>query len=151
MKKQYNSCGYKLKIKNKLSIADIAWSAGLFDGEGSVGIYGFGKKHTDMQLIVQFGMTDLKPLKKLSTMYGGYARKVKHRKNKSQVYQWVIYGKTALNMLKQIFPYTIIKKAQIKSTMEYPVGISAYHVGKKVMKKRFQIALKLRKLKRKHV
>lgn len=107
---------------------DLAYTAGLFDGEGSVGI----SKQTERKcktgyyyrLWVSMSNTDQEIIYWLEKHFGGSAiqRKVNGDRYKNQ-YQWALAPKNAINFLKLISPYVRIKKQQIELCIQFPTTI----------------------------
>lgn len=91
----------------------LAWLAGFFDGEGSVGLYLNGRAFSAKATIVN---TDRAVLEVIQMSFGGTLRQ---RKNTGRpVYTLVMGGSTAETMLRAIRPYTLVKSAQIDVFME---------------------------------
>jgi hypothetical protein len=94
-----------------LRIEDVAYIAGLFDGEGSVTTYdrGFGGR---VQLRCSIVNTYL-PILDWLLVTTGTGTLVKHKvysdKHK-ECKTWQCYGQNAKNLLEQMLPYLIIKR-----------------------------------------
>ena len=97
------------------------WSylGGLFDGEGSAGVYRYRRDKTlggyqaAMVPVCQLKMTDREPVDLLSLMfpaYGVYEYKIKSGKT---VYVWSCSYKGAVKFSKKILPY-LVNKSKIK-------------------------------------
>ena len=90
---------------------EIAYFAGLFDGEGSIGIYfTVSNKHTPAQT-VNITNTDIRVLARAKTLFGGqvYA----HMPNRVKpTWRWHISGLKAGRFLAAIMPHLVIKKSQ---------------------------------------
>ena len=98
-------------------IISAEYIAGFFDGEGSVGIYsrkdrlgGFGLRvqltqntSTDSQIILQY----------LQNKYGGNLTTQKTLSDKLK-YNWQLNSNKAVLFLKDIYPYSILKRKQIE-------------------------------------
>ena len=125
---------------------DAAWSAGLFDGEGCVGVYYYGPT---LGLTVQFGMTDLEPLEKLCTLWGGSIHKLGCRSTGAQVWHWTVRGKPALAMLEQMLPYLTNKREQARVALEYPPSPHGIKVSKENHAIRLRLFTQLKEMKKK--
>ena len=105
------------------SIADIAWSAGIIDGEGTISIFpryrsdaikkGTSFRNHGYCMRVSASNTDPRIIRKLAELWGGSFRLVKsNRSNRSPCWHWVIAAKKALVVVEQITPYLVCKKEQ---------------------------------------
>lgn len=100
---------------NFLFLSDVhkqLWIAGFFDGEGFIHL------STRGQIQVGIANSDLKALSFIKKTFGGGITTKKQKVNK-KLYMWRVYGQKALKFLKSIFPYSIVKKEQIKYAIEY--------------------------------
>ena len=93
-------------IKN---ITELAYFAGFFDGEGCVAIY--KKKY-----VVSLTNTDVRPLKKVQEMWGGFIN-VQKKENRrfaiQDIFRWQVYGHNARPFLEAIRPFVLVKREQI--------------------------------------
>ena len=106
----------------------IEYIAGFFDGEGSVGIYrnklakktGYGGEN--WRLSVNVGNVDPIVVRYLKERYGGslflYERS-KKMKNRQDAWYWMATGNGAAAFLREILPYSLVKKQQIELALEY--------------------------------
>lgn len=131
---------------------DVAYSAGLFDGEGSVGIYKFGM---DYRVLVQFGMTDLAPLEKMAALWGSRPHQVRRKFGETKVWHWKLYGGNAKFMLQQMLPYLTNKKPQALLALEFfeTVGQRGKksHMTQEVRDLRESLRIRMQGLKRREV
>ncbi len=104
----------------------IIYAAGLFDGEGYIVINKTlrpkEKRAPQYLLLIGITMTDLPPLELFKENFGGYLFKGKKAWNhlsKRPVYRWTLYAQKAVDFLKTIYPYTILKKPQIEIGIEF--------------------------------
>jgi len=109
-----------------LSIADTAYVCGLFDGEGTVGVYETknktknGGRRSAWHYEVQIANTDIRIMKWLLDKIGGrMALKSKGKEHWSQGYVWRLTGENAVKFFIAIRPYSIIKKEQIDVALEF--------------------------------
>ena len=89
----------------------VIYFAGLFDGEGSVGIWKQSKSPRTYILRAAIGNTNPKPLQIARAIWGGsIGFQDKGVKNKP-LYHWQLQGAMACKFLKDMFPFLIIKSA----------------------------------------
>jgi len=109
----------KLSEKNKL-----IFLAGLFDGEGSFGIWGKGKGRRTFQCGIE--MCDKDILDRFSDFFGGNVMKVKLRKSHwTQTWRWRLSGPRAFECIDLLIEYmcqrrqekyyNVVKRDQISS------------------------------------
>lgn len=114
---------------------DVAWAAGFVDGEGAVMlVYARpGKRNrrgyeeiTPGRVTVHVRVTqvDIDPLYKLQDLFGGQVKAVnmdcKARvKNKQPIHEWNIFGGKAIEVLRQLSPYLMVKKAHADLAIDY--------------------------------
>lgn len=112
----YGDMTYELKSLNIES--DNAYFAGLFDGEGCIGLYR-RSDGTGYASSICITNTVKAPLDELVKFYGGKVVKKHTRINQKQVYNWQIYGENLINFINFIQPYLRIKNEQIKLFLKY--------------------------------
>ncbi len=98
--------------------AELAWAAGFFDGEGSIGIYARGdtKGH---RLDVTIGNVDLRTLEIFKRRWGG-SMWTDHRKPPRQTfYFWSLSTRSAQPFLLEILPYLIAKREQAEVALAF--------------------------------
>jgi len=109
----------KLSEKSKL-----IFLAGLFDGEGSFGIWGKGKGRKTFQCGIE--MCDKDILDRFSDFFGGNVMKVKLRKSHwTQTWRWRLSGTRAFECIDLLIEYmcqrrqekyyNVVKRDQISS------------------------------------
>lgn len=94
-----------------------AWSAGIIDGEGCIGIW--SNKKT---LTVHATNTDKRILLRLKEIFNVgdiYIRLRKDRPNNLPCGKWIVTGKKAYNVLKKIKPYLISKKEEAEIAIRF--------------------------------
>ena len=98
---------------NKL---DKAWMAGIFEGEGSIGIRKQTKRNWT-SLVVLITSTDMELLEPFHKEFGGSIKWYKMKGNRKQAYCWSIWSRSANSFLELLIPYfrvpRIIKKAEL--------------------------------------
>ncbi len=112
----------KLSKKNK-----IIFLAGLFDGEGSFGIWGKGNGRRAFQVGVE--MTDRDNIARFSDFFGGNIHKCKIRKaHWTQTWRWRLSGWRAYDCIEKMIEfmsirrqekYNVVKRDKIGGTSRY--------------------------------
>jgi len=106
----------------KVRAEDLAWMAGFFDGEGSIGI-----SHPDpvgrpgtFGLQVRVSQIVKEPLIVLSAVWGGA---IGIRDNggfgSRRIFQWSLTGPRAGEFLRALLPYLVVKKADALLALEF--------------------------------
>ena len=105
-----------------VSTEEAAYFAGLFDGEGSVGIRcnTQGRQYYSYILRIAITNTHQGIIEQLQNKFAGSIYFLKryspaHR----QAWYWDLYSRSAFDFLKIIYPYSIIKKPQIELAMKF--------------------------------
>lgn len=125
---------------------ELAWAAGLFDGEGCVCISKTKPKKLTWSykygLNVSIGMTHKETVKNLHRLFGGTYREVpppSADKNWALQYRWRINEKQAKSFILAILPYSFTKKEQLMLALEYldlPLGKSGTRPSGELIMKR---------------
>ena len=106
--KEKNLSAYdKLSDKEK-----IIFLAGIFDGEGSFGLWSLGKNRAKV-LRCEVGTSDYDMIKRFQDFFGGimYKKTLSNKKHK-QIFKWSIKGKHALKPLKLMIPYMCTRRRE---------------------------------------
>jgi len=141
---------------------DLAYMAGLVDGEGCIHInhtnIGSKKSTLNYCLRITVGNTDIKMLKFCKKKFGGNLHKRSPRKNPNITgrlpsYKWYLCGKNAGKLVELIFPYLITKKEKAKIALEFMKTFEENRVGKGkidpiILKKRKKLKRQIQKLTR---
>ena len=109
-------------INQNLMPEQLAYLAGLFDGEGSVGIYEFKKpnKNSNWQFKVEIANTDWRIMQWLLDNVGGIVHEnTRSKSHWSKAYSWHVQGKNSEIFCQLIKPYTIIKTNQIDACLYF--------------------------------
>jgi intein/homing endonuclease len=89
---------------------NLAYVAGLMDGEGSIG---FTKSRSAMVPRVSITNTNLDLLQQLKECFGGHIQQLSRGKdNWKKAYAWVINNSKAVDFVSKIEPWLRIKKEQ---------------------------------------
>lgn len=101
---------------------DIAYAAGFVDGEGSISIELVGQARTPA-VFVKIANCDLPVLERLRSQFGGRIktlRRVKDPKPQNrESYQLVIAWDYAIDFIKLIRPYLVVKTKQADVALEW--------------------------------
>jgi hypothetical protein len=100
----------------KLSEYDLAYAAGLIDGEGCIGIYP-NSHNGNYQLRLSVEMTDKIGLSVLWRLFGGkwyYKKAVAPRKAR---YVWMTFNREAASACKALRPYLRVKAKQVDNVL----------------------------------
>jgi hypothetical protein len=113
-------------IRDDLAQTDLAWSAGIVDGEGCITIYGrpgrvSRKGVRALALVLTVTNTDPRMLVKLKYMFGGNLKRSPERRISARrpCFTWLITGKPCARVLGLIYPYLVIKKEQADIGIAY--------------------------------
>ncbi len=103
---------------------ELAYMAGLFDGEGCIHIARIHTKKRNLtyQLVCKVSMDNLPILEMFERCFGGsiYCDKKSELHNKyGLLHSWTIWGNNSISFLKQLMPYLRIKKAQTNLAIEF--------------------------------
>ena len=101
---------------------DLAYMAGIFDGEGSICLRRVARKgmHQCYLLEVSVGNTNEWIIQQFKFAFGGFAGVNRHGTKNHQVYwQWSLAAIKAGDFLKIIYPYLKIKKPQAELAIKF--------------------------------
>jgi hypothetical protein len=90
-----------------MNTIDLAWSAGIYEGEGYVGFKSNPdkKKYRYPRIQVQIVMTDEDVIQRLKDIWGGSVWEPKIRGDqRKQTYQWTVSQQKAFHFLMKIYP-----------------------------------------------
>src|SRR5262252_10368729 len=109
-----------------MSATDLAWLAGIIDGEGCVKIrhtYHMNgeirQRHTPSCEIV-VGMTHRSTIERCREIAGcGSNIRQEYKNRKVVCFFWGVYGQNARDLARKLHPYSITKKAKLEEVMSY--------------------------------
>lgn len=108
---------------------DIAWAAGILEGEGS-----FNQKNS-YAINISCNMTDLDVLEKLQRIFGGNIYTVKKRKEHwKQSWVWSLNGKEALHTVIILKPYMMSRRS---TKIQYL--LNNYYAKAKILEERSSV------------
>ena len=97
----------------------LAWAAGFFDGEGSIGIYERNQGRYS-RLTSDISQRDPRPLLIFKEMFGGNIRKWDDRRGDNAViWHWTISSRRAAIALETMLPYLILKRERAELALAY--------------------------------
>jgi len=103
----------------------IAWAAGIVDGEGSIMIHkaksGRSKSHT-YSPTVRVGMTSKtgrQVCEILQSLFGGRINKTTYNNHWKDLYLWTISCNQVENPLRELLPYLVVKKEQALIVLKF--------------------------------
>jgi hypothetical protein len=103
----------------RLSVADIAWAAGIIDGEGCVSMtrsyVGTNRRVTEsFQIRLRVRMTDRPTIRRLHAMFGGTfnAHAPQNPRTDKPSFLWACHDLVAARVLKRVLPYMLTKRRQ---------------------------------------
>jgi len=103
----------------ELSLKDRAWLSGFFDAEGSVSIsVSKNLKNPSHFLRISLSNTNHSIMLWINEKLGGYLCFRKKKNNRRDI-EWRVSSNNAERFLNIIYPYSIIKKEQIKLALEF--------------------------------
>lgn len=107
------------------TVADLAWAAGIIDGEGSIFVMTQKRKDrerdTNYILRVSVQSTDPYMTKELQSLWPAAEFSVQRDKREecSNTLKWQVNGKKATKFLKEILPFMRVKHKQAKLAIEF--------------------------------
>lgn len=96
---------------NNTSEVDLAYIAGLIDGEGCIGVY-HNKVYNSYQLRVQIEMCDEEGLNLVNSLFHGRWYYKTYRPPRRPTTTWMALGSHGELLLRQIIPFLRVKKKQ---------------------------------------
>lgn len=108
------------------SATELAYIAGLFDGEGYITISIDGPHKTQRNavhlLVVGVGMTDRPTIERFKEIWGGMATMdPREYPNRKRVYIWRVTGPQAILFINDVYKYLRIKKPQADIARRFQV------------------------------
>lgn len=112
----------------KLTDTKLSYFAGLFDGEGTIGVSILAGKRKDIKrtyfVRISINMCDAIVLRDLHHYYGGTFMHIKRTNPKHRdLYAWILTSKKAYIFLKDVYPFLMVKKEQASLALELQENI----------------------------
>lgn len=107
------------EIKFKREEWHLPYIGGLIDGEGYIGCT-LSSKYKNYTPVLSVSMTDQKALELISNTFGGQIRLEQDfiNKNWKDQFGWRYNGRRAVEIIKCIYPYLMVKKLQAKELLK---------------------------------
>jgi hypothetical protein len=102
-------------IRSK-GIEDLAYLAGIIDGEGTIGLY-WHKARDSYRVKIYVVNTCKNLIDWLGSVFGGYVYERKHNQWKTR-YEWHL-GEDSMDLLESLIPYLKVKKGQANVILEF--------------------------------
>lgn len=103
-----------LSLDKKFAVRDLAYTAGLLDGEGCITGYSKGSSH---YITVFISNSHLPILDWLQNTFGGGKRHWNGNKKGKRVEKWIVPAKSVTPFLKLMIPFLKIKRPQLYKAM----------------------------------
>jgi len=102
------------------TVSQLAYLAGIIDGEGCINIYRSGKyPRTDYSIRIYVVSTDKILIDWLQTTFGGLQYKRETRSGWKTKYEWIVERRLFDQLCNAVLPYIIIKKAQLELALRF--------------------------------
>ena len=109
-----------------------AYLAGLVDGEGCISIqYGKGRRNPTYSAKLVIAMTDYGMIEWLKNTFGcgsiwtAYRSKSSARPNWKDIHYWQLGSLAALDILRGVYPYLLLKREQAEAAIKLQEDVSA--------------------------
>jgi len=144
----------------KLNKEDLAYTAGIIDGEGCIKVYKvnaetINRPNNRYTLGIQVNMVDKKVVKWLHNNFGGYfylhPANIKNHPNWRDSYRWYLQNQHCIKFLNLILKYLKIKQKQAIYALEFLKLESGDIKRKHSYWKKFRILNKIGRLPQKEV
>lgn len=133
----------------RASPSDLAYAAGLFDGEGCVAIY---QRKNQSTFFIDIANTDRRPLRWLVDTFGGRICRGhgSDRPGRRQCFKWYLMNSQAAIFLAAIRQFTKIKSEQIDLAQEFALtkGTRGVALSPEILALRHSLANQVSALKR---
>ena len=114
-----------------MSNTDLAWAAGIMDGEGTIGLkkrYRKEKNVTTYHVRTAVEVTDKQMIDKLYSIFNCGSLHIRDRVgNNKRHYSWICGSRDTEYVLKQIIRYLVTKKERAKYMLEYLGRLTTHH------------------------
>ena len=103
---------------------DLAYLAGIIDGEGCIGIYPNKNKTVNLgvthRMSIQVGMCDIEAVQFIHQIFGGSMQSYKGSTSNRRVrHHWLIASRQAQTLLREVLPYLKTKSKQAELAIEF--------------------------------
>ena len=111
----------KAMNEEKIIIADIAYMAGFFDGEGCISLTKL-RKQKRILLFVRLAQCNEWIIRWFQHCFGGKVYCRSANGNQKEVWVWQVAQKSTLPFLRTIEPYLILKRAEAQLAIKFQEG-----------------------------
>jgi hypothetical protein len=140
---------------------ELAWIAGFMDGEGTITIKKYARykgqsiRYQAYMCICQAtedNESALKALELVQKNFGGsiYPQSKSKDTNARSSHQWLVVSSTAVDCVKQLLPYLVVKRKQAELLIKYGEGINSKRGAKRltdeILQQRYDYWYEMRKL-----
>ena len=112
-------------MKQNITVAELAWLAGIIDGEGSIFVMKQKRKDRErtFNYLLRVAVSSTDPIMAkecfLITEDGDYFSHIEKREGQSNTLKWSINGRKAAKVLKEILPFMKVKKNQAEAAINF--------------------------------
>lgn len=137
-----------------LSSTDVAYAAGIIDGEGTISIHDAwqfrkdGTKRHYHHAFVKIANTNFALIRWFTERFGGIYYEIKGRGNCKKWYSWQITGKSSIPILQAVLPYLVLKRRQAEIALECQATLNRHCpvISEVTMLKRCMLKQEINKL-----
>lgn len=136
---------------------ELAWAAGFFDGEGTVGLYKVtqyhsGKPYFGWRLSARLSGCHRASVEKFAAIIGFGTIKMQRRTTRTgkSIWNWQAFNSHVLKSLVPLLPYLVIKADQVRLAVSYRDSVGNFGSGGKppdLVKKHLDMADRMKFLK----
>lgn len=139
----------------KISKLTASYLAGLIDGEGYIGILQVKKgnkkdwfSNRELMLVptIKVCMTNKEIITWLKNSFGGTLEVRKAHGNARKSYGWALKKQVAIDFIKKIYPYLMVKRQQAEHILRFPSHIVGLPMTDEVYNKRVELSNSIRTL-----
>jgi len=106
-------------LRTEWSVEELAYFAGVLDGEGSFSIGGSSRSHIHATQI-NVGNTDLRLLHWIVERFGGNVHvERRHNPAHAKIWRWYSHVGNLDQMIRAVLPYLVIKREQAELVLAY--------------------------------
>lgn len=127
-----------MNLRN-VTVSELAYLAGLLDGEGSFTVYGASGR-TNYHTVICMSITNEEVVDWIIQRFDGSKYKVQRSGNNEDAIRWHLIGKDSIiELIPEILPFLIIKKLQASLLLRYCIQFKNHPSGKKISEEDFAL------------